>query len=339
MSEKQSSRRENPKSVILVTGGAGFIGSHLCEALIKKGNSVRCYDDLSYGSKKNIEPLLRQSNFQFFENDVCDFASLDKATKGASVIFHLAARKIPRYGGALTTLKVNNEGTKNVFESALAHGCKVILASTSDVYGKGEPPFNEKDDLLIGRSDIRRWSYAVSKIFDEHLALAYYNEKKVPAVILRFFGSYGPRQHRSWWGGPQSVFIDQILKGEEISIHGDGNQTRSFTYIDDLISGIVASSEVKEAEGEIINLGSDEETTILDLAKLISSIINNSKEPPLKFLPYESFGGGYEDVRRRIPDLSKAKQILDYEWHEKLADGLKKTISWQRATSVSSQQH
>jgi UDP-glucose 4-epimerase len=255
---------------------------------------------------------------------------LSKASEGAAIIFHLAARKIPRYGDALSTLKVNNEGTKNVFEAAVANKCKVILASTSDVYGKGDPPFRESDDLLIGRSDIRRWSYAVSKVFDEHLALAYHNEKDVPTVILRFFGSYGPRHHRSWWGGPQSVFIDQILNGEEVTIHGDGSQTRSFTYIDDLISGIIAASDKKEAEGEIVNLGSDKEITILDLARLIGKIIDDTRKPRIKLIPYESFGGGYEDVKRRIPDLTKARRLLGFKWQIYLAEGLSRTVEWHR---------
>lgn len=276
--------------------------------------------------------MIKNDGFRFLENDVCDFKSLTEASEKASIIFHLAARKIPRYGDALSTLKVNNEGTKNVFEAAAAHNCKVVLASTSDVYGKGDPPFRESDDLLIGRSDIRRWSYAVSKVFDEHLALAYHNEKNVPTAILRFFGSYGPRHHRSWWGGPQSVFIDQILNDEEVTIHGDGSQTRSFTYIDDLISGIIAASEKKEAEGEIINLGSDKETSILDLAKLIGKIIDNTREPRIKLIPYESFGGGYEDVKRRIPDLAKAKMLLGFNWRVELAEGLSRTIEWHKKT-------
>lgn len=274
--------------------------------------------------------MIEKDGFRFLENDVCDFKSLTEAFEKTSIIFHLAARKIPRYGDALSTLKVNNEGTKNVFEAAAAHNCKVVLASTSDVYGKGIPPFRESDDLLIGRSDIRRWSYAVSKVFDEHLALAYHNEKNVPAVILRFFGTYGPRHHRSWWGGPQSVFIDQILNDEEVTIHGDGRQTRSFMFIDDLIAGIITASEKKDAEGEIINLGSDKETSILDLAKLIGKIIDNTREPRIKLIPYESFGGGYEDVKRRIPDLAKAKMLLGFSWQVELAEGLSKTIEWHK---------
>ena len=246
------------------------------------------------------------------------------------MIFHLAARKIPRYGDALSTLRINNDGTRNVFEAAEKNGCKVILASTSDVYGKGKPPFKETDDLLMGPSDSRRWSYAVSKIFDEHLGLAYQAEKNLPVVILRFFGSYGPRHHRSWWGGPQSVFIDQVLEDKEITIHGDGSQTRSFTYIDDLISGIMAATESEEAVGEIVNLGSDEEVSILQLAQIINDLIRPGRPPNITFVPYESFGGKYEDVRRRIPDLAKADKILSYRWRTKLADGLAKTIEWHK---------
>jgi UDP-glucose 4-epimerase len=298
--------------------------------LLDRGYIVRCYDDLSYGTKDNIEHIAENSDFSFHHNDVCDAAALNKATADVSVIFHLAARKIPRYGDALSTLTINNDGTRNVFEAAEKHGCKVILASTSDVYGKGSPPFRETDDLLIGPSDSRRWSYAASKVFDEHLALAYHVEKNLPVVILRFFGSYGPRHHRSWWGGPQAVFIDQVLDDAEITIHGDGSQTRSFTYIDDLISGIVAAAESKEAIGEIINLGSDEEVSILQLAQMTNDIIRPNKPPKIKFVPYESFGGKYEDVRRRMPDLAKAGKILGFHWKMKLIDGLAKTIEWQR---------
>jgi UDP-glucose 4-epimerase len=291
---------------------------------------VRCYDDLSYGSKGNIEHLTDNPDFSFHHSDVCDSGSLYKATEEAHLIFHLAARKIPRYGQALSTLKINNEGTKNVFDAAKEQGCRVVLASTSDVYGKGSPPFKETDDLLIGRSDSRRWSYAVSKIFDEHLALGYCSEENLPVVILRFFGTYGPRHHRSWWGGPQSVFIDQALKDDKMTIHGDGSQTRSFTYIDDLISGIVAAGESEKAIGEIINLGSDEEISILRLAETINDLVRPGKQPQLEFVPYENFGGKYEDVRRRIPDLSKAGDILGFRWKTKLVDGLRRTIEWHK---------
>lgn len=249
---------------------------------------------------------------------------------GANLVFHLAARKIPRYGDALSTLRVNNDGTRNIFELAEGRNCKVILASTSDVYGKGNPPFKESDDLVLGSSDIRRWSYAASKIFDEHLALAYYDEKNVPAVVLRFFGSYGPRNHPSWWGGPQAVFIEQALKNEQITVHGDGSQTRSFTFIDDLVTGILLASEEEKAVGQIINIGSNEEISILDLANLIYGLVWPNKSPQIMLIPYESFGGHYEDVMRRLPDLSKAETILGFHWHTNLRDGLPRTIAWHK---------
>ena len=322
---------KSAKPIALITGGAGFIGSHLCEALLGRDNFVRCYDDLSHGVLENISHLQSHANFQFIKADVCDRASLKDALDGSDIVYHLAARKIPRYGDALSTLRINNDGTRNVLELALATRSKVILASTSDVYGKGNPPFKETDDLIIGPSDIRRWSYAASKIFDEHLAQAYYHEKNLPTVILRFFGSYGPRNHRSWWGGPQAVFIDQVLKGEDLTIHGDGRQTRSFTYIDDLISGILASADKLEAVGRIFNLGSDQEVSIVELARLISELIKPGEIPKMKFIPYESFGGGYEDVRKRIPDLARARDILGFKWRITLRDGLMKTISWHKS--------
>ena len=319
------------KTIILVTGGAGFIGSHLCERLINDGHAVRCIDDLSYGSYKNLAPVINNPDFEFVETDVCDLDAVKDAVKDVSTVYHLAARKIPRYGDALSTLVVNNEGAKNVLGACMDDKIKVVLASTSDVYGKGEPPFKETDNLVIGPSQSRRWSYAVSKIFDEHMALACYGEGQLPVVILRFFGSYGPRHHRSWWGGPQSVFIDQVLSDSELTIHGDGKQTRSFTYIDDLINGIVTAGENPKAVGEIFNLGSDDECTILRLAETINEIIRGDKKANIKFIPYESFGGNYEDVRRRIPDLAKAKELLGFEWKTSLKDGLTKTVEWHKS--------
>jgi UDP-glucose 4-epimerase len=298
--------------------------------LLKKGYVVRCLDDLSHGSRDNVAEIASNPEFEFFHIDVCDRSLLEATMKGTSVVYHLAARKIPRYGDAISTLRVNNEGTRNVLELSSKIGCKVIVASTSDVYGKGTPPFKETDDLVLGPSHIRRWSYAVSKIFDEHLALAMYNESHLPIVILRFFGSYGPKNHRSWWGGPQSVFIEQVLRGEQITVHGDGTQTRSFTYIDDLLWGILAAGENDKAVGNIINLGSDQEISICDLAKMISVLIKPDAPHDIQFIPYESFGGGYEDVRRRIPDLSRAREILGFQWHTGLEDGLRKTIEWHK---------
>jgi len=319
------------KPIVLVTGGAGFIGSHLCESLLENSYAVVCIDDLSTGSKENIEQLLAYADFEFIQGDICDQGLLKKAAGGINCLVHLAAKKIPRYGNALATLTTNNEGTKNALQIALANRCKFLLASTSDVYGKGTPPFKEGDDLIIGSSEIRRWSYAASKIFDEHLTMAFNQEHGLETVVLRFFGTYGPRHHRSWWGGPQAVFIEQALKKEPFSIHGDGSQTRSFTYISDLIEGIMAAIAREKAIGQIINIGSTAEISILGLAKIISKLISDNDNPDIELVPYESLGGQYEDVMRRVPSIDKAKRLLDFQVKVNLQAGLTETIAWHKS--------
>jgi UDP-glucose 4-epimerase len=184
---------------------------------------------------------------------------------------------------------------------------------------------------VIGPSTVARWSYAVSKLFDEHLAFAYQESYGLPVAVLRFFGSYGPRHHLSWWGGPQSVFIDAVLNDEEIPIHGDGLQTRSFTYVSDTVAGIYAAAIKPEANGEIFNIGSTHEITILDLARLIKRLCNTPGDLKLKFVPYESFTGSkYEDVRRRVPDTARCEKILGVRAVVGVEEGLHRTIEWQR---------
>jgi len=316
-----------------ITGCAGFLGSHLVDELLSKGHYVVGVDNLSMGKIENIQHNLNNHNFKFFKADIRNIKLLKQYFKKCDIIVHLAAYKIPRYGNALQTLLVNSQGISNVLETAKENKSKVVLASTSDVYGKNPKlPFNEEDDLVIGPSTIPRWSYAISKIYAEHLCFAYQEEYGFPIVILRIFGSYGPRQHLSWWGGPQSVFISQILNDEEVTIHGDGKQTRTFTYVSDTIDGIVAAIESDKANGHIFNIGSTHEISIIELAKLIKKLCNTSNELKLKFVPYSSFSGKkYEDVRRRIPDISKAKQILKFTPKVSLEEGLKKTIQWQKS--------
>ena len=193
-------------------------------------------------------------------------------------------------------------------------------------------PFSEEDtDSVIGSSKAPRWAYAVSKLFDEHLAFAYQDAYGFPVTLLRFFGSYGPNQHLSWWGGPQSVFIDAVLNDEIIPIHGDGSQTRSFTYVSDTIDGIYESIVRESANGEVINIGATTEITILALAEKIKELSGTSGELKVDFIPYESFTGGkYQDVMRRVPDTSLCKQLLGVEARVSLEEGLKRTIEWQR---------
>ena len=314
-----------------ITGCAGFLGSHLVDNLLIRGHEVVGIDNLSMGKIENIQHNFKHPSFIFFKNDVRDLSSLRTRFKSAEVIVHLAAYKIPRYGNAIETLLINNQGCHNVLETARESSTKVVLASTSDVYGKNSClPFVEESNLVMGPSTVPRWSYAVSKLFDEHLAFAYQEEYKFPVVVLRFFGSYGPRHHLSWWGGPQSVFISQILNDEEITIHGDGRQTRTFTYVSDTIEGIVATIENMDVDGEVFNIGSTEEISILDLAKMINKLINSRREMKVKFIPYSDFHGKYEDVRRRVPDINKAKKILGFVPKISLEEGLLKTIRWQK---------
>ena len=315
---------------IFITGSAGFLGSNLANQLLEKGYYVIAYDNLSMGKIENIDYLLSNPRFSFIKGDVKDLPTLQSASLGADLIVHLAAYKIPRYGNALETLLTNSIGTKNVLDIAITNKTKVVFGSTSDVYGKNSSiPFREDSDCLLGPSTVRRWSYAVSKLFDEHLCYAYQESYDLPVTILRFFGSYGPQQHLTWWGGPQSVFIDAILKGKPVEIHGDGLQTRTFTYVSDTVNGIVAAMECDQSKGEIFNIGSSGEISILGLANLIKRLSGTAGELDYKLVPYSTFGN-YEDVRRRIPDTSKARRILDFDAKVSLEEGLSQTIQWQR---------
>ncbi|MBN1793559.1 MAG: GDP-mannose 4,6-dehydratase [Candidatus Omnitrophica bacterium] len=321
---------------IVVTGCCGFIGSHVVDALLKKGYEVTGIDDLSMGNMDNMRDALSQGHFTFERCDVCDAQKTKELCRSADGIIHLAAYKIPRYSSALRTLTVNSFGTYNILEAAREGKAKVVFASTSDVYGKGaQIPFAEDGDSVLGASDINRWAYATSKRFDEHLGFAYIQEFGLPVVILRFFGSYGPRHHLSWWGGPQSVFISAFLKDEPVTIHGDGLQTRTFMYIADTVRGVLAALENEEADGEIINIGSETEVTILNLAKTIYRLMGKSGELPLEFVPYAAFKNRYEDVRRRVPDVSKAERLLGFKARVGLEEGLTRTIKWQRAAITS----
>jgi nucleoside-diphosphate-sugar epimerase len=314
-----------------ITGVAGFIGSHLADALVERGHSVIGLDNLSMGSLRNIEHHLGCKHFEFHQLDVRDLEGMRQAFRSAERIVHLAAFKIPRYGKAIETLEINNIGGRNVLELGRDGDRRIVIASTSDIYGKNPKlPFCETSDSVLGPTTVPRWSYAVSKLFDEHMAFAYQSSYGVPVTILRFFGSYGPRQHLTWWGGPQSVFIAAILKDEPVEIHGDGQQTRSFTYISDLVDGIVRATEYDGAPSAIFNLGNTTEITILELAHMIHELCRTCRPLQLKLVPYASFGGQYEDVMRRIPDITRARNVLGFEPRVELREGLEKTIDWQR---------
>lgn len=315
---------------VFITGAAGFVGSNLAGELLSKGYRVKGTDNLSQGLKRNIEPLLKNPNFIFHKADVCDATAINSLINGVDYIAHLAAYKIPRYGGASKTLLINTKGTENILEAAKRNKTKVLFSSTSDVYGKNPSlPFSEESDFLIGPTKIGRWAYAVSKIYDEHLCLAYHEEYGVPITIVRYFGGYGPNQNLTWWGGPQSVFINCALKKEAMPIHGDGKQTRSFIYVSDMISGTIAAMEKEGAIGQVFNIGNPREISILELAKMIWKMVNK-EEPLIEFIPYKNFSRDYEDVLKRVPDITKAREILGFEPRVGLEEGLRATIEWQR---------
>jgi UDP-glucose 4-epimerase len=314
---------------VVITGAAGFIGSNLSAELLQRGYTVRGIDNLSQGTELNVAALLAHPTFRLDRIDVRDEAALDDACDGASAIVHLAAYKIPRYTDALDTLTINAIGTMNVAHAARRHGARLIAASTSDVYGKNtELPFREDSDLVIGPPSVRRWAYAISKMFGEQLLLAVHERYGIDVVLLRFFGGYGPNQHRSWWGGPQAVFIDKALDEEPCEIHGDGRQSRSFTYVSDHVDGIIRAIENPAARNQVFNIGSTREITIEALARMIWRLVRGDEEPKLKFIPYETFGR-YEDVQRRWPDISLAQSLLGYQPRVDLETGLPATIRWQ----------
>jgi UDP-glucose 4-epimerase len=317
----------------LVTGCAGFLGSNLVGRMLEAGHEVVGVDNLSMGLADNLAEFRGSRSLRFIEADVTDAAVLGGLDGPFEAVVHLAAFKIPRYGKAIDTLKINYQGTENALEYARRTGCKAVLASTSDVYGRNPKlPFSEEgSDSVIGSSKSPRWAYAVSKLFDEHLGLAYADAYGFPVTILRFFGSYGPRQHLSWWAGPQSVFIDCVLNDKPIPVHGDGMQTRSFTYVTDTVEGIYQSMIRDQANGEIINIGNTQEITILELAKKIKRLSGTPGELKIDFTPYASFSGKkYEDVMRRVPDVSLCEKLLGVKAQVDIDDGLARTIEWQR---------
>ena len=314
-----------------ITGAAGFIGSHLSERLVREEVEVVGVDNLSHGALENLAAVADSPRFTFVEADVTIEANLRAAFADCDAIVHLAALKIPRYGGGLECLEANVAGMRAVTTTALALDADVITASTSDVYGQGEPPFHEDDVLVLGPPSTRRWAYAISKAYDEQLCLALAEEHGLRVTVLRLFGSYGPRNHPSWWGGPQAAFIEILLDGGTMQIHGDGQQVRTFTFVTDTVDGFVRALNTPSARGEVVNVGGTRPCTVLQLAELVQEGLGI--EPPLRahLVPYEDLPGNYQDVRRRIPSNEKARALLGFEARVRLEDGLAETIAWHKS--------
>jgi UDP-glucose 4-epimerase len=328
MNRSKEDRTMNLPATIGVTGAAGFIGANLCERLLDEGCTVVGVDDMSMGTLRNLAGVLEHPRFTLQQFDCRDALRMRKAMHDCDAIAHMAALKIPRYGGALKTLHVNVDGSHVALELGRQIGAHVVLASTSDVYGQATPPFAEDDPIVLGPPTTRRWSYAASKIYDEHLALRMAEEEGLKVTILRFFNAYGVRNHPSWWGGPLSVFFEDLLDGRMMELHGDGRQTRSFTYVSDTVDGIVRALARPETSGEVINVGNDQPIAIVDLARQVQDAMGIAGPLRAKMVSLDSIGGKYQDVRHRVPDLSKAKRLLGFEPQVSLEEGLAMTLAW-----------
>ena len=316
---------------VLVTGGAGYIGSHLVDALVKRGDEVLVVDNLSTGKIENIRHLLGQPAFHFINDSILNESLLERFVPSMDRIFHLAAAVGVRnvLEDPLAAINTNVRGTEVVLGLAFKYWKRLVLASTSEIYGKARHiPFREDDDRVLGTTGVARWSYSMSKAIDEHFAFAY-AAKGLPVAIVRYFNSYGPRLDERGYGSVVANFIRQALRGEPMTVHGDGKQTRCFTYIEDAVAGTLLAGEVKEALGEAFNVGSTSETSILDLAKMVKRLARSKS--PIEFLTYEAYyGEGFEDTRRRVPSVEKAKRLLGFTPRVDLETGLKKTIAWCR---------
>lgn len=313
---------------ILITGVCGMVGSHLSDELLKKGYGVIGIDNLKVGRKNNIKKSLPNKKFKFIKGDVLDLKLLKKYARKIDVIVHLAAsKKISEKGNALDTLRINEEGTRNVLEVARKRRIKVVFASTSDVYGISEDiPFKESGSLKIGPPTAKRWAYAAAKMYCEQLAFSYYKEYSVPIVILRYFGGFSSRASFSWSGGHLPLFIDAILNNRPVIIHGSGKQTRSMAYVDDIVKGTILAMENPKAIGEIFNIGNDEEMSVIDTAHLVHKIAMTGKKLKIKFTPHKKIFGTYKEIKRRVPDLTKSRKILKYRPKFSLKKAIEITI-------------
>jgi len=313
----------------LVTGGAGYIGSHLVDRLINAGYEITVLDDLSTGKRANISHL--ESQIEFHHDTILNEALVNKLVKQSGVVYHLAAAVGVGniIAKPLESIITNARGSDVVLQACANHGVKVVLASTSEVYGKtSKMPMSEEDDRLLGSTSISRWSYSTAKALDEHLALEY-SRNGLPVSIVRYFNSFGPRIDFKGYGSVVANFIRQALAGEPLTVHGDGSQSRCFTYIADTVEGTFLAGTVKGAEGSVFNIGNDVEITINDLAERIR-VVSESKSQ-ITHVSYESrYGKAFEDTKRRVPDLARSRNVLGYSPTTSLDEGLRLTLDWWR---------
>jgi nucleoside-diphosphate-sugar epimerase len=315
----------------LITGGAGFIGSHLAERLLAGSDSVSVIDDLSTGSMDNIAHLRGAARFQHVIASITEKSLLAELVDEADVVVHLAAAVGVRLivESPVRTIETNVHGTELVLELANKKKKRVVVASTSEVYGKSNRvPFNEEDDLLLGAPTKGRWSYACSKAIDEFLAIAYWREKKLPVTIVRLFNTVGPRQ-TGRYGMVIPSLVKQAIMGQPLTVFGDGEQSRCFGHVRDVVGALVALIQTPDSTGEIFNVGSDREITINSLAELVREMTESSA--PIVHMSYdEAYADGFEDMRRRVPDLTKIRRLIGYAPRYDIRDILRDVIEHMR---------
>ncbi len=316
---------------ILITGGAGFIGSHLADAYLARGDDVYILDDLSTGSIDNISHLRGHPRFHYTIESVHHTATVAELVDQCDVVFHLAAAVGVRLivESPVRTIETNVHGTEVVLTQANKKKKKVLIASTSEVYGLStQVPFREDGNLVLGPTSKGRWSYACSKAIDEFLALAYWRERKLPTVLVRLFNTVGPRQ-TGQYGMVVPTFVKQALTGRAITIHGDGSQSRCFTHVGDVIGALIKLMEHPGAVGEVFNIGSSEEITISALAERVKLLTGSNSE--IISIPYEkAYGEGFEDMPRRVPDLAKIGALIGYRPSKPLDEILRGVIDYFR---------
>jgi UDP-glucose 4-epimerase len=314
----------------LITGGAGFLGSHLAEALLSRGDEVCVLDNLSTGSIENIEPLKAARRFRYTIDSVMNEPVTAELIDRVDVVFHLAAAVGVRLivESPVNTIETNVHGTEMVLKLANKKKKKVIVASTSEVYGKSNAvPFREDADLVLGPTMKGRWSYACSKAIDEFLALAYHKEKRLPVVVVRLFNTVGPRQ-TGRYGMVIPNFVKQALLGHPITVFGDGSQSRCFTYVTDVVGALVKLATHAGAVGEVFNIGNDrEEIAILDLARRVKERAGSRSD--IVMVPYDkAYEEGFEDMPRRVPDVSKVRGLTGYDPQVHLDEILDRVIAY-----------
>jgi UDP-glucose 4-epimerase len=316
---------------ILVTGGAGFIGSHLCDLLLQTGQHVIAIDNLSTGRLENIQHLRNYPNFQFVRETISNTLVLDRLTSEASIVIHLAAAVGVKLiiEDPVHTIRTNIMGTEAVLDAANRYGCKVIIASTSEVYGKGvRVPFHEDDDRLMGSTTHSRWAYATSKAVDEFLGLAYFKQFGLPVVVVRLFNTIGPRQ-TGQYGMVVPRFIRQALRGETITVYGDGGQSRCFADVSDVVAAIVRLAEHPDAIGQVYNIGATEEISILALANRVIQLTDSNSD--IQLIPYEqAYAPGFDDMRRRVPSIEKINKMIGFSPAYSLDDTLRRVIAYEQ---------